>query len=270
MGIEMRVAPLVAVGAWALACSFDLPPARDTPGPADGSPALPDSGIGSDGPPLAPDAGASDAPSVPCPEAGAIRVGTGVTSFCIDATEVTDEQYLAFLAADRNKGMGKLLPQCQWNFLVQPGAPPAADSLPVVNVNWCDAYAYCAWAGKHLCGTPRSEWTAACSHEGDGAHAYPYGNAFDPTACNVGKVTIGGLAPAASNPRCVGGYPGLFDMAGNAAEWEDACDDDGGAAQDTPCNVRGGAWDEEPRPCAYVGQLTRQTRVTNVGFRCCF
>ena len=74
----------------------------------------------------------------------------------------------------------------------------AKDTFPVISVNWCDAYAYCKWAGKALCGkigggpnlpadanyAPADAWYNACS-EG-GTRAYPYGATYDAAACNWG------------------------------------------------------------------------------------
>jgi formylglycine-generating enzyme required for sulfatase activity len=253
------------------ACMFDLPATQDVVVDASTAPdatTSPDADVDAHDAASPPTDAAVDAPVVPCPEAGMVRVGQAQGSFCIDGTEVTGADFMAFLIAVQ-LNPPRTTPDCDWNTL----APPLGqngDTTPVTNVNWCDAYAYCVWAGKHLCGTPRGEWLAACSHEGQ--HVYPYGDTFDPTACNV-QNRLGAAAPVGSNPRCVGGYPGIFDMAGNAAEWEDACDDAGvdiKGAPDVPCNVRGGAWDEDPRACDYAAPMPRSTRAADVGFRCCF
>src|SRR5262249_40663852 len=108
---------------------------------------------------------------------------------------------------------------------------------PVHAVDWCDAFAYCAWAGKRLCGriaggsvdptfgtdlASESEWYNACSRGGQ--HAYPYGDTYDPRACNgleYGAGT-GPQLPVGSLSSCTGGFAGLFDMSGNVSEWEDS------------------------------------------------
>jgi len=76
-----------------------------------------------------------------------VRVGT----FCIDSTEVTSEQYNDFLLA----GPAALAPQpaeCSWNVSYLPGGgwvfDPSQPTLPIANVDWCDAYAFCRWAGS--------------------------------------------------------------------------------------------------------------------------
>jgi formylglycine-generating enzyme required for sulfatase activity len=230
-----------------------------------------------------------DAPAA-CPGDGgprAIRVG----AFCIDATEVTNADYARFLAADPST-----LPMppatCASNASYVPGAaswPPDAghDTLPVVAVDWCDAYVYCAWIGKRLCGaigggpTPfasyadpaTSAWYLACSNAG--ALAYPYGAAYDPSACN-GKDRDGG-APLAvgSLASCAGGASSaIYDMSGNVYEWEDSCDGDVGASDH--CRVRGGGFLTSGPPvsanlsCAGDAAAPRGTSAfVDVGFRCC-
>ena len=70
----------------------------------------------------------------------------------------------------------------------------------------------------------------------------------------------------AGTPSCQGGYPGLFDMSGNAAEWEDACDDFAG------CRVRGGGFSDKKAQdlaCAADRVELRMFKADDVGFRCC-
>jgi formylglycine-generating enzyme required for sulfatase activity len=278
MAAELRVLLAASVaGASAIAaCMFDLPPPAEELGakaPPDGTAAQQDAPpVGNDEGGLDAeatrdaDSGVGDAGPEPCPEAGLVRVGNGDASFCIDGTEVTNRSFIEFLDSGAWQTITGSLSDCQWNASNAPNIP-SADSLPAVNVNWCDAYGYCRWAGKHLCGTPRGEWFAACSHENDGQHTYPYGNTLDPSACNAGDIAP--LSPVRSSAKCVGGYGGIFDMVGNAAEWEDACDDAGFGPEYASCNARGGAWDDLPRACSYIAPFPRATRAVDLGFRCC-
>ncbi len=159
-----------------------------------------------------------------------------------------------------------------------------ADDLPASCITWCQAFAFCAGAGKHLCGNDgggplpyegdnqeiaHGQWYAACSNEG--LLTRPYGNGnFDPNLCD-GSESGSVLRPAGSTTTCEGGVPGLYDMLGNVTEWIDACESD---APDSLCDVRGGsAYD----PLADVtcsstngfGSVRRDQTVVSVGFRCC-
>ncbi len=222
-----------------------------------------------------------------CPgEAG--PVGVRVGAFCIDGTEVTNRQYQLFLTAKGADVTGQPA-TCAWNTTHTPGAawPSDAHDVPVVFVDWCDAYAYCAWGKKRLCGAmdggsndfdaqadaSASQWFAACSHAGDGQHAYPYGNAYDPAACNgADSNDAGSLVDAGSQPACVGGYPGIFDLSGNAREWEDSCAlGDGAAPQADSCRTRGGASTDDggALTCARANARARSSVSGHTGFRCC-
>ncbi len=228
----------------------------------------------------------------PCPgTAGpnAVRVG----AYCIDVTEVTNANYTQFLAADAG-ALPSPPAACAGNASYVPGAgtwPPASghDNDPVVAVDWCDAYVYCAWAGKRLCGaigggaTPfamyadssSSAWFAACST--GGTRAYPYGGTYDVAACS-GKDYPGGsaLRPVGTLATCFGGASAaLRDMSGNVYEWEDSCDANVGAT-DT-CHIRGGGYLTPSPPgnlnlsCAGSGVALARGSATfvDVGFRCC-
>ncbi|MFO0734275.1 MAG: SUMF1/EgtB/PvdO family nonheme iron enzyme [Labilithrix sp.] len=214
------------------------------------------SDAGGDAPAPAALDGGRDASALPvddrgCPKgrgASMVRVDDGPASFCIDATEATGADYLAFL--DSGPSPTSQAPRCAWNTSFVLPSPPDANAA--VQVNHCDAVAYCAWAGKRLCGKRGgghletlgewkdpavSEWTAACSR--NGSRSFAYGNAFDAGACNT--AADGGVTGPKSFPGCEGGYPGIFDLSGNAVEWEDNCipGASDAAAPNEHCEVRG-------------------------------
>lgn len=203
----------------------------------------------------------------------------------IDATEVTNRDYAAFLAG--NPSMTGQPAACSWNgSFVPPNSWPATglDDFPVVWVDWCDAYAYCKWARKRLCGQigggelpyqsnrdpNASQWYRACSN--NGTMSYPYGNTYDPARCN-GKDRVATEAtalPVGSQLACEGGTAGLFDMSGNVWEWEDSCASAVGATDS--CRLRGGSfWSETSlMDCPTATEsYTRASINKNIGFRCC-
>jgi len=227
-----------------------------------------------------------------CPgTAGPAMVQVG--AYCIDSTEVTNRDYNAFLAAGVD--VSGQSARCGWNDSFLPDGPLPADdahaSLPVVRVDWCDAAAYCAWAGKRLCGkigggtldvksarsASASQWYAACSRGGD--RAYPYADDYQSGACQADVPA--GPAPVGSLQTCEGGYAGVFDMSGNVAEWEDACETSsegsgsGGSGTNDTCLVRGGSYaahDKDDLSCEgndTLAAATRNARHPDVGFRCC-
>jgi formylglycine-generating enzyme required for sulfatase activity len=217
-----------------------------------------------------------------CPgTAGPVMVDVG--GYCIDATEVTRGQYDAFLKSNPN--VAGQAAACSWNvsFLPSPFDLSKPD-FPVTYVDWCDAFAYCAWAGKRLCGrigggplpfgaasvdATQSQWYRACSK--NGTQTYPYGNTYDPLACN-GAEDGGAVAATGSFAGCAGGYPGIFDMAGNVEEWQDSCSADAGAADN--CRDQAGTYGyvapaSNSTRCSFTDSDVRNATLPDVGFRCC-
>lgn len=172
-------------------------------------------------------------------------------SFCIDATEVTRAAYVQFLASVGNDvPVAEQPADCAFNTSLThtpDGSCPdftTGSQLPVNCVDWCDAHAYCSWAGKRLCGALAGggmaydasptigEWHFACT--GGLMTTYPYGNTADPGACNIPDTSD--RAEVGTFADCEGGFSGLFDMQGNVAEYVDACEPGEGGN----CSLRGG------------------------------
>jgi formylglycine-generating enzyme required for sulfatase activity len=186
-----------------------------------------------------------------------------------------------------------------WNTTHQPSTlgtcqglsldPAIAPSFPIVCVDWCDAFAYCEWAGKRLCGkigggpnafgapadASMSQWYRACS--AGGSKAYPYGNQFDEMAC-VGDHYDGQpgyqmgsdvAQEVGSAQGCEGGSPGVYDLSGNVREWEDSCETAEGNSD--KCYRRGGGFKDNASAQMCAGQATsnRSAAVNDLGFRCC-
>ena len=217
----------------------------------------------------------------------------GGTGYCIDSTEVTQAQYQAFLAAD------PAIEQPAWcgeNATFAPLAEsqcegandPARPDHPITCVDACDAWAYCAWAGKHLCGrigggplgdsgdeneASASEWYSACS--GMGENEYAYGDSWEVETCNAGPEDFETTVPPAevgSFPDCHGREPPfdrVFDMSGNVSEWIDACDDSIGV---TPyCwEASGGSNSRSLSSCAASLYTSWNDVWWFKGFRCCW
>ncbi len=144
-------------------------------------------------------------------------------AYDIDKYEVTTVQYLKFvLATNRN-------PQVDWKF----DGGNFQDTMiahPIMHVTWYEADEYCKWAGKRL--PTEAEWEKAARGEAD-ARIYPWGNEMAGLSrANYGRTGLSG--PVRDRPERLLLYPpiisvfkydnsvspyGLFQMAGNVAEW---------------------------------------------------
>jgi formylglycine-generating enzyme required for sulfatase activity len=203
--------------------------------------------------------------------------------YWIDKYEVTEAQYATFLAA--NYATSAQIAECSWNGAFEPGnwAGATKPDHPVVSVDWCDAHAFCAWAGKRLCGNraggavaftdhakaAHSQWYAACSS--DGANLYPYAeSAYDASACNGKDYAAGTTLPVGSLAACTAGSDGPMDMSGNVWEWEDSCSPDTNAQLDD-CRLRGGSFRSVDGMRCNAGFYfqNRSFQDKAVGFRCC-
>jgi formylglycine-generating enzyme required for sulfatase activity len=256
----------------------------------DGGSSVPDTSTG--------DSDIAPPPPLSCPDAAGptmVRVGSASNSFCIDSTEVTFGDYRRFLA-EPGVDASTRVAECAWNKSLEPGST-GTDDMPVVSIDWCDAYEYCKWAGKRLCGkivngeNPDSgledteaadldvnQWYIACT--GGGQVRYPYGSLLREDACNVAvDGGVGKALPVKAKAACNGGYPGIYDLLGNVWEWVDLCrpHDAGGDAADagpqkSECFLKGGSFAINPAnlDCHVDGiGASRDYTAVDIGFRCC-
>ena len=136
-------------------------------------------------------------------------------AFEIDRYEVTNAQYWEFLDyIKRTNDHSKC-------FKGEPGGKDHTPRFweneyynnpdyPVVRIDWYDAYAYAAWAGKRL--PTEAEWEKAA--RGSDGRKFPWGNEWDPARCNL----TGEPKPVGSIEGGKSVY-GCYDMAGGVAEW---------------------------------------------------
>ena len=230
--------------------------------------------------------GGSGAPCTSAHGPAMVRVaGSGGATFCIDTTEVTNLQYAAF--ATTNLPITTSQPaECAWNSsFIQSSIPDLIGhgANPAAFVDWCDAAAYCAWAGKRLCGkigggpttsgesddATASQWYAACTSAG--ANVYPYAATYASAAC-IGEKPNGTSDPTSAVPTttCAAGAKALYDLSGNVAEWSNACLSGTSVDKDL-CELRGGGGTDGQAAlrCDAFRADKRSTQVKDVGFRCC-
>lgn len=183
--------------------------------------------------------------------------------YYIAAKEVTQAQYRRF---------------CQESKREMPEQNVQGDDLPVVNVTWEDAAAYCRWAGLRL--PTEAEWEKAA--RGGADTVYWWGDIGLHTQANFSGISGPDKWDEVSP---VGSFPanryGVYDTAGNVWEWvadwfdpgyyqkSPAKDPPGPASGDTRI-LRGGSWDG---PADYMRPARRAYDVrdyssTLLGFRC--
>jgi len=129
--------------------------------------------------------------------------------FYIDKFEVSNQQYKTFCDATK-----RAFPTNPWwdnDYFKK-------SNMPVVGVNFADASAYAAWAGKRL--PTEEEWEKAASWGPDATkkRMWPWGD-----SSNASQATLNANhpTPVGSKPTGASAY-GVQDMAGNVLEWVDS------------------------------------------------
>ncbi|MHA0857758.1 formylglycine-generating enzyme family protein [Paenibacillus sp. CMAA1364] len=251
--------------------------------------------------------GTEDKEGFPADGEGPVRNVT-VSSFLIDETTVTNEQFAKFVEAtsyvtdaerfgwsyvfhsfvseETGKKVTQLAEQTPWWWVVE-GAywrhPEGADSHvnerldhPVIHMSWHDADAYCRWAGKRL--PTEAEWEYAARgslHQ----KRYPWGDELKPSGehrCNIwqGKfpeknhASDGYAGTAPARSYVANGY-GLYNMAGNVWEWSVDWFTPNGKVR----SMRGGSYLCHKSYCnryrvAARSKNTPDSSSGNIGFRC--
>ena len=194
-----------------------------------------------------------------------------VSAFYMDKYEVTNEAYANFIRGSQYHKQSIPFFQDEVSLLFGP-------KLPAVGVSWDDALTYCKWSEKRL--PTEAEWEKAA--RGEDARAWPWGDRFGFNNANALGEEDGYkyTAPIGSFEGGRSLY-GLYDMAGNVAEWVSdwydqtsyktpAFKDPKGPETGRVRVYRGGSWNDAATGVRAAKRYTAAQHRTDaiLGFRC--
>ena len=223
------------------------------------------------------------------------EISFGGSEYCVDVTEVTVANYAVYLDDIAQGYVPEQRPECGFNTNFEPAFLKWIEykqfpANAIQGLDWCDADAFCRWAGKRLCrsvegksitwkdftGTDQdfpplsSEWAVACS--AGGQFEYTYGDQPKPGVCADAVSAPSVNVPAGGLPGCHSPDPAfaaVYDLSGGMREWEDACEASTG--KDDFCLVRGEARSREAKHqrCLVGEPRPRGNADFLNGVRCC-
>jgi formylglycine-generating enzyme required for sulfatase activity len=194
--------------------------------------------------------------------------------FRMSRSEITNRQYLAFLE-DTGRSRPRD-PSFARNYLM------AHPDLPVVNVNYDDAVAFCKWAGSKLGMLVRlpteAEWEYAARAQ-NGDSDYPWGNSPAKSWARYRDNTALGV-PTVPRDTFPANDFGLYNMNGNVWEWVSdfyskdyynvsAVRNPTGPPTGTKRIIRGGSWAEDETQLANSHRSSHDPKAYSdqIGFR---
>ncbi len=137
---------------------------------------------------------------------------------------------------------------------------------PVVQVSVQDAMAFASWIGRRI--PTEAEWEAAART--DLGYKYPWGNRFDPDACNIEKSGVCDTCPVDDFDTFANDFS-ISDMLGNVMEWTSDMEYPPikGPQKNKYCIAKGGAWNARDDLTISSRSLYRTGFTSNtIGFRC--
>jgi formylglycine-generating enzyme required for sulfatase activity len=197
--------------------------------------------------------------------------------FWMDGTEVTNSQYRKCVQAAGCSEPHSKASETRKDYFDN----PEFDDFPVIQVDWGQAGAYCAWAGRRL--PTEAEWEKAARGEHERKFPWADDTAYGPYFANFGvdddwpnadTMQVGSIPAGTSTYK-------IMDMAGNVYEWtadwyapdyysQSPAENPPGPDQGTAKVIRGGGWTSDWIFLRTASRLSYYPdgHSNDIGFRC--